>query len=104
MTYIIQNKEGQSSLSSSISAGLDYVGVGPEHAFLKASGRAKYGAVTDTQALEGFDMLCKYVRAPPNPFSSPPSPSSRARAGSRASSPRSRRPTPSTTPCRSPRP
>jgi tryptophan synthase len=58
MTYIIQNKEGQSSKSSSISAGLDYVGVGPEHAFLKASGRAKYGAVTDEQALEGFDMLC----------------------------------------------
>ena len=60
MTYIIQSKEGQSSMSSSISAGLDYVGVGPEHAFLKASGRAKYGAVTDVEALEGFDMLCKY--------------------------------------------
>jgi len=60
MTYIIQSKEGQSKQSQSISAGLDYVGVGPEHAFLKSTGRAKYDAVTDVQALEGFDLLCKY--------------------------------------------
>ena len=60
MTYIIQTKEGQSKQSSSISAGLDYVGVGPEHAWLKSTGRAKYDAVTDEQALEGFDLLCKY--------------------------------------------
>ncbi len=60
MTYIIQNKEGQSSLSHSISAGLDYVGVGPEHAWLKSTGRAQYGAVTDKEALDGFDLLCKY--------------------------------------------
>ena len=44
----------------SISAGLDYPGVGPEHAFLKDSGRATYEAVTDEQALEGFKMMCRY--------------------------------------------
>lgn len=53
MTYIIQNDAGQSSLSHSISAGLDYVGVGPEHAYLKHTGRATYVAVDDKQALEG---------------------------------------------------
>ena len=44
----------------SVSAGLDYPGVGPEHAFLKDSGRAKYMAVTDDEALEGFKMMCEY--------------------------------------------
>ena len=43
----------------SISAGLDYPGVGPEHAWLKDSGRAEYVAVTDSQALEGFEACCK---------------------------------------------
>ena len=43
----------------SISAGLDYPGVGPEHAFLKETGRAEYIAVDDRQALEGFKMLCE---------------------------------------------
>jgi tryptophan synthase len=60
MTYIIQSKDGQSKQSHSISAGLDYVGVGPEHAWLKSTGRGKYASVTDEQALEGFDWLCKY--------------------------------------------
>ena len=60
MTYIIQTPDGQSKRSHSISAGLDYVGVGPEHAWLKSTGRAKYASVTDEQALEGFDLLCKY--------------------------------------------
>jgi tryptophan synthase beta subunit len=59
-TYIIQEKSGQTLNTQSISAGLDYPGVGPEHAFLKDSGRATYVAVTDDQALEGFKMMCEY--------------------------------------------
>jgi tryptophan synthase len=60
MTYVLQTKEGQTAQTNSISAGLDYPGVGPEHAFLKYSGRAEYVAVTDKECLEGFDKLCKY--------------------------------------------
>jgi len=60
MTYIIQEESGQTLNTHSISAGLDYPGVGPEHAYLKDSGRATYGAVTDEQAMEGFQMMCKY--------------------------------------------
>ena len=60
MTYVLQTKEGQTAKTNSISAGLDYPGVGPEHAFLKDSGRAEYVAVTDKEALEGFETLCKY--------------------------------------------
>ena len=57
-SYLLQDKNGQISLTHSISAGLDYPGVGPEHSFLKDSGRAKYVAVTDTEALDGFKRLC----------------------------------------------
>ena len=60
MTYIIQQKSGQTLNTHSISAGLDYPGVGPEHAYLKDSGRATYEAVTDEQALEGFKLMCQY--------------------------------------------
>jgi len=60
MTYVIQEKSGQTLNTHSISAGLDYPGVGPEHAYLKDSGRADYRAVTDDEALEGFKMMCKY--------------------------------------------
>lgn len=60
MTYIIQEKSGQTLNTHSISAGLDYPGVGPEHAYLKDSGRATYEAVTDEEALEGFKMMCEY--------------------------------------------
>ena len=60
MTYVLQTEEGQTAQTNSISAGLDYPGVGPEHAFLKDTGRAEYLAVTDKEALEGFDALCKY--------------------------------------------
>ena len=49
-----QDEAGQVAKTRSISAGLDYPGVGPEHAFLKDSGRAEYVAVTDKQALEAF--------------------------------------------------
>jgi tryptophan synthase len=60
LTYLIQEKSGQTLNTHSISAGLDYPGVGPEHAYLKDCGRAKYSAVTDDQALEGFKMMCEY--------------------------------------------
>ena len=60
LTYVIQEKSGQTLNTHSISAGLDYPGVGPEHAYLKDSGRAIYKAVTDDEALEGFKMMCKY--------------------------------------------
>ncbi|KAL7578995.1 hypothetical protein ACA910_019041 [Epithemia clementina (nom. ined.)] len=60
-TYVIQQREsGQTLETHSISAGLDYPGVGPEHAFLKDSGRATYAAVTDEQALEGFKLMCSH--------------------------------------------
>ncbi len=60
LTYVIQESSGQTLNTHSISAGLDYPGVGPEHAYLKDIGRAKYNAVTDEQALEGFKMMCEY--------------------------------------------
>lgn len=60
LTYVIQEKSGQTLNTHSISAGLDYPGVGPEHAHFKDSGRAIYDAVTDKQALEGFKMMCEY--------------------------------------------
>ncbi|KAL1750152.1 tryptophan synthase beta subunit-like PLP-dependent enzyme [Schizophyllum commune] len=56
-TYIMQSETGQIMETHSISAGLDYPGVGPEHAWLKDSGRAEYVAATDEQALRGFRML-----------------------------------------------
>jgi len=56
-SYILQDDDGQIEIAHSISAGLDYPGVGPEHSELMESGRAQYVAVTDKQALEGFKML-----------------------------------------------
>ncbi len=56
-SYLLQNSDGQVQPTHSISAGLDYPGVGPEHAFLHATGRAQYVAVTDREAMEGFDLL-----------------------------------------------
>jgi tryptophan synthase beta chain len=58
-TYLLQDKFGQIAPAHSISAGLDYPGVGPEHAWLKESGRATYVSVTDDEALEGFKMLTR---------------------------------------------
>ncbi|MBP6850731.1 MAG: tryptophan synthase subunit beta [Rhodoferax sp.] len=58
-TYILQNDDGQVTETHSISAGLDYPGVGPEHAFLKDIGRAEYVGITDAQALEAFHYLCR---------------------------------------------
>ena len=59
MSYLLQDTAGQVTETHSISAGLDYPGVGPEHAFYKDSGRADYVAVTDRQALEGLTLLCE---------------------------------------------
>lgn len=58
MTYLLQNSDGQVQPTHSISAGLDYPGVGPEHAYLKAIKRVQYAVVTDKQALQGFEDLC----------------------------------------------
>ncbi|MDD5226927.1 MAG: tryptophan synthase subunit beta [Candidatus Omnitrophica bacterium] len=58
-SYLLQDKNGQVLLAHSISAGLDYPSVGPEHSHLKDSGRVSYQAVTDGDALKGFDLLTK---------------------------------------------
>jgi tryptophan synthase beta chain len=58
-TYLLQDANGQITETHSISAGLDYPGVGPEHAWLKDSGRAEYVAVTDDAALQAFHDLCR---------------------------------------------
>jgi tryptophan synthase beta chain len=58
-TYLIQNADGQITDTHSVSAGLDYPGVGPEHAWLKDSGRAEYVAVNDDEALAAFHRLCR---------------------------------------------
>lgn len=58
-SYVLQDKDGQTLASHSISAGLDYPGVGPEHAWLKDSKRASYHPITDTEAMEGFALLSK---------------------------------------------
>ena len=59
LSYLLQDEAGQVHPAHSISAGLDYPGVGPEHAFLKDSGRAEYVAVTDDDALRGFALLSR---------------------------------------------
>jgi tryptophan synthase beta chain len=58
-SYVMQDASGQIMETHSISAGLDYPGVGPEHSYLKDSGRASYVAVSDGEALEGFKLLCR---------------------------------------------
>jgi tryptophan synthase beta chain len=58
-SYLLQDAYGQVMGTHSISAGLDYPGVGPEHAFYKKSGRAKYVSVTDHDAIQGFKWLCR---------------------------------------------
>lgn len=57
MSYLLQDDDGQVQLTHSVSAGLDYPGVGPEHSFLKDSGRATYVHVTDSEALDAFELL-----------------------------------------------
>jgi len=58
-TYLLQDEDGQITEGHSISAGLDYPGIGPEHAWLKDSGRVEYTAITDEEALEAFQLLCR---------------------------------------------
>jgi len=58
-TYLLQDDNGQILETHSVSAGLDYPGVGPEHAYLKDSGRAEYAAITDDEALVAFHRLCR---------------------------------------------
>ncbi len=59
-TYLLQDEYGQILPAHSISAGLDYPGVGPEHSFLKDTGRVRYAAITDREALEAVSLLCRY--------------------------------------------
>jgi len=58
-TYLLQDKEGQITEAHSISAGLDYPGIGPEHSWLKEKGRVEYVSATDDEALAAFQVLCK---------------------------------------------
>ena len=58
-TMLLQDEDGQILPSGSISAGLDYPGVGPEHAYLAASGRVKYAVAYDDEALAAFQKLCR---------------------------------------------
>ena len=59
MSYLLQDQDGQVIEPHSISAGLDYPGVGPEHSYLKDIGRAEYFSITDQEALEGFQLISK---------------------------------------------
>lgn len=58
-SYLLQDEDGQTIESHSISAGLDYPGVGPEHAWLRENGRAEYRPITDSEAMEAFRILCR---------------------------------------------
>ena len=58
-TYILQDSDGQIELTTTISAGLDYPGVGPEHAYFKDSGRVKYETALDSEAVAAFRELCE---------------------------------------------
>ncbi len=59
MSYLLQDEDGQTQETHSISAGLDYPGVGPEHSWLKDTGRAEYRPVTDAEAMDAFQLLCR---------------------------------------------
>jgi tryptophan synthase beta chain len=58
-TFLLQDSDGQTRETHSISAGLDYPGVGPEHSWLHATGRATYRPITDTEAMHAFSVLCR---------------------------------------------
>jgi tryptophan synthase beta chain len=58
-TYLLQDEDGQIAEAHSISAGLDYPGIGPEHSWLKEIGRVEYTSATDTEALDAFQLLCR---------------------------------------------
>jgi tryptophan synthase beta chain len=58
-SYVLQDEDGQIALTHSVSAGLDYASIGPEHAMLHDTGRASYTYATDEEALQGFQILCR---------------------------------------------
>ena len=58
-SYLLQDEDGNIQLAHSISAGLDYPGVGPEHAYLRDSGRAQYVSITDKEAMDALMELCE---------------------------------------------
>lgn len=58
-SYLLQDEDGNIQIAYSVSAGLDYPGVGPEHAYLKDSGRAEYVSITDEEAMEALQELCR---------------------------------------------
>ena len=58
-TYLLQNSDGQITDAHSISAGLDYPGIGPEHSWLHDVGRVEYVSITDSEALEAFQLCCR---------------------------------------------
>jgi len=58
-TFLLQDEDGQTLETHSVSAGLDYPGVGPEHSWLHDTGRAVYRAITDAEAMEAFALLCR---------------------------------------------
>jgi tryptophan synthase beta chain len=58
-SFLLQDREGQVKIAHSVAAGLDYPGVGPEHAYYRQTGRAQYAAVTDREAIEAFGLLSK---------------------------------------------
>jgi len=58
-TFVLQNADGQIAETHSISAGLDYAAIGPEHSYLRETGRAQYTYATDDEALSAFSLLCK---------------------------------------------
>ncbi len=58
-TYLLQDDDGQIKEGHSISAGLDYPGIGPEHSWLKETGRVEYVPIMDDEALEAFQLLCR---------------------------------------------
>jgi tryptophan synthase beta chain len=59
LSYLLQDSDGQVAPAHSISAGLDYPGVGPEHSYLRDTGRVSYETATDTEALSAFQELCR---------------------------------------------
>ncbi len=64
-TYLLQDEDGQIAEAHSISAGLDYPGIGPEHSWLNDTGRVVYEGVTDTEALDAFQLCCKVEGSSP---------------------------------------
>src|SRR4026208_1397163 len=71
MTYLLQNEDGQIDLTHSVSAGLDYAAVGPEHSYLREIGRTTYTSATDEEALAAFDLLAREEGIVPAPESAP---------------------------------